>query len=166
MRRAFRLLLALPLAIPLAACAPTKAEPTDTASAKVDLAAEEQAIKDLNARWVRMIAAKDTAGIYELYASDALYMAPNAQALGGRPGVAKAWSGFYAMKGSSLSFRPTKVVVAQAGDLAYDVGTFTFGMDGPRGRIEDKGKYLTVWKKQDGAWRIAAEMYNSDLPAK
>lgn len=30
----------------------------------------------------------------------------------------------------------------------------------------DKGKFLTVWKKQaDGSWKIIRDMYNSDLPA-
>jgi hypothetical protein len=29
----------------------------------------------------------------------------------------------------------------------------------------DKGKYLTVWKKQaDGSWKVLFDMFNSDLP--
>jgi ketosteroid isomerase-like protein len=34
------------------------------------------------------------------------------------------------------------------------------------GRKQDRGKYLTVWKRQgDGAWKIAADAWSSDLPA-
>jgi len=29
----------------------------------------------------------------------------------------------------------------------------------------EKGKYLTVWKKQaDGSWKVIEDMFNSDLP--
>ena len=31
--------------------------------------------------------------------------------------------------------------------------------------VSDKGKYLTVWKKQpDGSWKVLLDIYNSDLP--
>jgi len=33
-------------------------------------------------------------------------------------------------------------------------------------KITDKGKYLTVYRKQaDGTWKAAADMINSDMPA-
>jgi len=166
MRRASCLLL-LPAAL-LAACARTKAAPSDTASATptVNLAAEEKAIRDLDAQWASAVANKDTAAVSKFYATDGLYMAPNAQALGGRAGAQKGWSWMVTMKDAGLTFGPTKVVVAQSGDIAYDIGTYTFQMNGPKGPVEDKGKYLVVWKKQDGQWKVAADMFNSDMPAK
>ena len=31
--------------------------------------------------------------------------------------------------------------------------------------ISDKGKYLTVWKKEaDDTWKVLLDTYNSDLP--
>lgn len=164
MRPAFRLLV-LPVVV-LCACAPSKAATSDTAAsaAKVDLVAEEKAIRDIDARWVSAVAARDTAAITKLYATDGLYMAPNWAALGGRAGAQKGWGMMFAAKDAALTFGPTKVVVAQAGDIAYDIGTYTFSMAGPKGRVEDKGKYLVVWKKQDGAWKIAADMFNTDMP--
>ena len=160
----------IPLVIvALVACSPTKAATDDTAAAapKVDLAAEEKAIRDLDAQWVNSVAAKDTAAISKLYATDALFMPPNMQALGGRAGAQKGWGGMFSMLGFGLTFGPTKIVVAQAGDIAYDIGTYTFTMTGPKGPVEEKGKYLVVWKKQDGQWKVAADMFNSDgVPAK
>ena len=158
----------IPLCVTLlAACTPTRAASDDStkAAAKVDYAAEEKAIRDLDAQWVNAVAARDTAAISRLYATDALYMAPNARALGGRAGAQKGWGDMFALPGAGLTFGPTKVVVAQAGDIAYDIGTYTFQMKGPKGPVEDKGKYLVVWKKQDGEWKVAADMFNSDLPA-
>jgi uncharacterized protein (TIGR02246 family) len=152
------------LAALVAACAPTRAADSDTgaAVAKVDLAAEEKAIRDLDAQWVRAVQAKDTAAIAQLYATDGLYMAPDYQALGGRAGAQKGWGMMFATPGAALTFGPTRVVVAQSGDMAYDIGTYTFSMSGRGGPVEDKGKYLVVWKKQDGAWKVAADMFNSD----
>jgi uncharacterized protein (TIGR02246 family) len=162
MRAAFRLAA---LSVLLAACAPSGAADRDSASAAstVDPAAEERAIRDLDAQWLRAVQAKDTAAISRLYAADGLYMAPNTQALGGRAGAQKGWGTMFALKGSALTFAPSKVVIAQAGDIAYDIGTYTFAMDGTGGRrTEEKGKYLVVWKKEDGGWKIAADIFNSD----
>lgn len=165
MRLASRSLL-LPVAF-LAACAPSKAADGDTArAARVDLAAEEKAIRDLDAQWASAVAAKDTARIAQLYATDGLYMAPNMQALGGRAGAQKGWGAMFALPGAALTFGPTRIVVAESGDMAYDIGTYTFSMNGRNGPVEEKGKYLVVWKKQDGQWKVAADMFNNDGPAK
>jgi ketosteroid isomerase-like protein len=29
----------------------------------------------------------------------------------------------------------------------------------------DKGKYLVLWKKEDGKWKLHRDISNSDLPA-
>jgi ketosteroid isomerase-like protein len=66
--------------------------------------------------------------------------------------------------GATLTWTPTLIRVANAGDLAYDLGTYTFSFDGPDGKVTDTGKYVTVWTKVDGQWKIAADIGNSDLP--
>jgi ketosteroid isomerase-like protein len=40
-------------------------------------------------------------------------------------------------------------------------------MSDPSGKpINDRGKYLAVWKKQpDGTWKCVMDIWNSDLPA-
>jgi ketosteroid isomerase-like protein len=32
------------------------------------------------------------------------------------------------------------------------------------GTIADKGKYIVVWKKEDGKWKLHRDLSNSDLP--
>lgn len=51
--------------------------------------------------------------------------------------------------GIALSWAQEHVEVASSGDVAWDVGTYTLGYDGPDGRVEDNGKYVVVWKKTD-----------------
>ena len=56
--------------------------------------------------------------------------------------------------------------IKHAGVLAYDVGRYTMSVPVKGGgRRQDRGKYLTVWRRQpDGEWRIAADTFSSDLP--
>ena len=59
------------------------------------------------------------------------------------------------------------VEVIGYGDLGYLRGTFsmTFSLPGLPTPIEEKGKFLLIARKQhDGSWKIAREIYNSDLP--
>jgi ketosteroid isomerase-like protein len=50
-----------------------------------------------------------------------------------------------------------------AGDLGYTRGTYELTLQDAAGQpTVDKGKYVTVWKKQaDGAWQVAADIFNS-----
>jgi ketosteroid isomerase-like protein len=33
------------------------------------------------------------------------------------------------------------------------------------GETTDKGKYVTIWRKQpDGSWKVVEDMFNSDIP--
>jgi ketosteroid isomerase-like protein len=58
--------------------------------------------------------------------------------------------------------------VMVSGDLAVETGTFAWTLQPKSGaEVKDKGKYLTVWKRQaDGSWKIVRDIDNSDLPAK
>ncbi len=50
--------------------------------------------------------------------------------------------------------------------MAYDYGWYTFAFDTDNGRVTDKGKYVVVWKKIGGTWKIKADIFNTNLPAK
>ncbi len=140
----------------LAACTPPPEPP--------DLAAEEQTIRDLDRRWVEAVASIDTMSIANLYTADGYFMPPNAPRVDGRDAIRSAWAGMLQGPNVSLTFQPTEIVVAQSADMAYDIGTYNLAMDGPEGRIEDEGKYVVVWKKVNGEWKVVADMFNSDKP--
>jgi ketosteroid isomerase-like protein len=46
--------------------------------------------------------------------------------------------------------------------MLAEEGIFTF-MDKDGNQI-DKGKYIVLWKKEDGKWKLFRDCYNSDLP--
>jgi ketosteroid isomerase-like protein len=66
-----------------------------------------------------------------------------------------------------LQFEATKADVAKSGDIAYTQGTYSMTMSDPKTKqpVTDKGKYVTVYKKQaDGSWKAVSDILNSDLP--
>lgn len=134
-------------------------------AAPADLAVEEQAIRDLDRQWVEAVAAADTMAIADIYAEDGYFMPPNALRVDGREAIRSAWAGMLGAPNVSLTFQPAEIRVAEAGDMACDIGTYALGMDGPEGRIEDEGKYVVVWQKINGEWKVLADIFNSDKAA-
>jgi len=57
--------------------------------------------------------------------------------------------------------------VMVGGGVAVETGTFEWMLQPKSGAaVKDKGKYLTVWKRQpDGTWKIVRDINNTDLPS-
>lgn len=126
---------------------------------------QEQLIRELDAKWVAAVAAKDVDAIARIYTVDGMFLAPNAPLVEGRKGIAEAWAGLLGLPGISFTFEPTRIEVSASADLASDVGTYSLAFDADGGRVEDQGKYVLVWKKVNGAWKVLADIFNSNLPA-
>jgi ketosteroid isomerase-like protein len=53
-----------------------------------------------------------------------------------------------------LKWKPDFIYVAEAGDLAYTYGKFTYAEYSPEDTVKAEGIFHTVWKKQtNGSWR-------------
>ena len=152
-------LRSLVAAVLLAGSAPASAFAADSA-------AEEQKIRALDQQWVAAVQAKDAAGSAGFYAADGALLAPNAPIAQGTAAVTAAWQSLLGMKNVNLTFAPTSIVVASGGDMAYDIGTYNLSFDSDKGPVKDAGKYVVVWKKVDGDWKVAAGIFNSNGPAK
>ena len=94
-------------------------------------------------------------------------MPPNNPLVTGKASVHALWKNILGAPGFAGGWKPLKVEVARASDLAYVTGTYEFGQNDATGKPGvDKGKYVEVWKKQaDGSWKCVADIFNSDLPA-
>ena len=125
-------------------------------------AADEQAIRQTNERWLALIRDHDAAAVSKLYASDGAMMAPGAPIAEGQPALEKAWGGLMQMPGFGLTFKADKIAVASGGDMALDRGTYLLSLTGPNGPTKDIGKYVVVWRNIDGQWKVAADIFNSD----
>lgn len=129
---------------------------------------DEAAIHETNAKWLELINTKNPEAIAALYAEDGMFLAPNAPKVAGRDAIKTSWTGMFQIPGVELVFATEKLIFSQGGDMAVDVGNYTFKA-GPEGaQSTDKGKSVVVWVKRDNKWLILSDMFSSDaapLPA-
>ena len=131
-----------------------------------DVQAEQKKIEELGNLWVAAVARKDVKAIANLYTTDGVFLPQNGPMSVGREAIGKAWTGLLQIPGVKLTFKPTRIDVSGAGDMAADIGAYKLSFDSKQGRVQDQGKYVVVWKKVDGEWKALADIFNTNLPAK
>ena len=163
------LLLLSVAALLLPACQAGEKPASNTAAANataaLDAGADEQAIRGQVDHWLKLVKAKDAAGIAALYAEDGAVMPPNGPIGKGHAAIQQTWAAMMGTSGFDLTFVPEQILVSSSGDLALDRGTYKLAV-APNGTAQtDTGKYVVVWRKIGGEWKAAADIFNSDLPA-
>jgi len=131
-------------------------------------AADEQAIRDTEAAWVKDFAAKDVDRVAAYYADDAASMLTNVPLMTGKDAILAGLKGALADPKFTLDFHPTKVEVSKGGDMAYSQGTYTYTETDPKTKkvLGGKGNYVEVYKKQaDGSWKTVEDIASDDAPA-
>jgi len=129
-------------------------------------AADESAIRDLDAQWSKTAMANDVEGTVSYYSDDASVFPPNVPIATGKEAIHAAWTSLLSPE-VSVSWQPGNVGVSRSSDLAYVTGIYQVTLKDPKGKppMADRGKYLEVWKKQpDGKWKTVADIFNTDLP--
>jgi uncharacterized protein (TIGR02246 family) len=136
----------------------TPAQPPDTR------AADEAAIRAAVIEWSKAAQSKDLNKAVSFYADDAMRFADKGPLAEGKDNIRTGWEQMLALPGPGLTFATTGVEVARASDMAYEYGTYDFGTKDKKGKIiDEKGKYVVVWKKQaDGSWKAAVDIDNRD----
>ena len=129
-------------------------------------AADEGALRDLDAQWSKAAAARNVDAAVSYYSDDATLLAPNAPAVSDKQSIRAAWSALLGPD-TSLSWQASKVEVARSSDLAYLMGVYQMTSKDAQGKpVTDSGKFVEVWRKQaDGNWKTVADIFNTDLPA-
>lgn len=145
MRRAIPVLVFVASAI-LAGCVP-----------RADVAVEEAAVRARAAQWLEYATARDAAGVASLFAEDAaLYWEDRPPTTGPEAIEAFMRRQFTENPAAEGSFAPDRIDVAASGDLAVERG----GYQSP----SESGRYLTVYRKVGGEWKVAADMSLSTSP--
>ncbi len=132
-------------------------------SRTADVAADAARIAALQRQSVQDLAARRMDAVSALYARNARMLRADAPAVRGRDSIAGAvrelaatWPAF------RHEFRTDSVMVGAGGDVAVVTGAYRFTPDSLHPAAFDVGKTLSVWTREDGDWRIAADMTNSD----
>lgn len=130
----------------------------------VDAAAEAAAIEAVDQQLLAAARSHDAAAFAAVFAPDGLLLFPNRPIVRGQEAIQQAIAPDFAMPGFSVTWEQSDLMLAASGDLAVSNGTYHLTFSLPDGPVEDHGKYMTVWRKVDGEWRVAADMTNTDVP--
>jgi len=126
--------------------------------ASTDIRAE---IVACNTRFVAAFGRGDAAALASLYTADAQLLPPHSDAVTGRDAIRAFWQGVIdlGLKGAVLD----TVEVEGVGETAIEVGRYTLRVAG--GLVADAGKYVVVWKREGGAWKLHRDIWNTSQPA-
>ncbi len=110
--------------------------------------------------WVERYLAHDAAGIAALYTEDAQLLPPDQEIISGRAAIQE----FFARTNpaGSAAIEIATVEAHVLGDYAHRQGSFL--LKTPDGGSVTAGKFLELWKKVDGEWRIHRDMWSANAP--
>ena len=106
---------------------------------------------------------KDTEKFLSYFAPDASMYPQGMPVATGTGAIRDTFTKISSMPGFSVQWTPTKADLSTTGDLGYTTGTYEMNMGG----AAEKGKYVTVWKKQsDNTWKVSDDIFNADAAPK
>jgi ketosteroid isomerase-like protein len=119
--------------------------------------AQKAKIEAVNAKWMELFNKGDFDGIGQLYTIDAIAFPPGAALVRGRAAIGAMWKGMAEQVANpKLTTLDVKRLSPSA---AREVGTFALTTKGPSPK-EISGKYLVLWQRVQGDWKLAADIWN------
>jgi uncharacterized protein (TIGR02246 family) len=123
--------------------------------------AARAAIDAANRQFVALFTKGDASSLAALYTQDAQVLPPNSDVVSGRAGIQKFWQGVMdsGVKGAQL----TTVELTPSGNTAHEVGRYE--LSGAGGKTLDSGKYVVIWKRDGGQWKLHRDIWNTNAAA-
>lgn len=126
----------------------------------LDEASMKKIVEDANLKYDQAFVSGDSVTAINHFTEDARVFAPNMEQLIGKSAIAPVLGQY--MKFGIKKFTDSTTRVFKAGEYIVEEGNYFFG--GDNNSTLDKGKYLCVWKKEDGEWRVGSNMWNTSMP--
>jgi len=133
------------LAVSAAACGPN-----------VNVDQERTALMSADREWSQTT--KDPDKFAAVFADGGSIYPPGMPMVTGGEAIKKTFGEMSKAPGFALSWTPAKADVAASGDIGHTAGTYEVTMGG----TTEKGKYVTAWKKVNGAWKVTDDIFNAD----
>ena len=111
-------------------------------------------------QWEAAARSRDASALAALYAEDAVGLYADAPAVQGRDSIRVTWERFF--RDNFIEVMPRRIDVAASNDLAYTTGRYQVRQATATGPLLEEGKYVQVWKKVNGEWRVVVDINNSD----
>ena len=115
----------------------------------------------LNGQWEAAFRQGDSMAIATLYTVEGQLLPPNSEPVTGRDAISGFWQG---VLGMGLSDVTLETLEAEAhDDTGVEVGRYELRTGD--GSVADHGKYVYVWKRVGGDWKIHRDIWASSQPA-
>jgi ketosteroid isomerase-like protein/quercetin dioxygenase-like cupin family protein len=124
----------------------------------VNVEQERTALMQRDRDW--SAAANETEKFLSFLTADASVYPSGAARLTGTEAIRKMHAGMTAVPGTSISWTPATATVSAGGDVGHTTGTYE--LKSPDG--VEKGKYITLWRKENGQWMATDDMFSPDGP--
>lgn len=148
--------IALFFAFFLALGACTKpAEPT----AAFDIEKAKTAITEVNQKMMEAVTKGDSSAFASLYHSQAIVMPANDEAVSGTEKITSSVGGLIR---TGMLLKLTTSSVWGDADLVVEEGGYE--MTDKSGTHIDHGKYIVLWKEENGQWKLYRDIWNSSMP--
>jgi len=133
---------------------------TDKQNKPFDIETAKKEIDEANREFIKLFNSSDSVGLANMFTIDGKSMEPNEPAFVGRSQIQTHYYNVMKMGANKLGLVTTGLWGDE--DMLVEEGEYTFmGEDGEQ---LDKGKYIVLWKMEDGKWKLFRDCYNSDLP--
>lgn len=129
-------------------------------SSEFDLEKVKAAIAESNKTYGTTFTTGDSTAFVSHYTSDACILAPNAPKMCGSAMLTAFFNEGYKMGIRNITLTTDEVSGCQA--EVIETGTYELLADSSKSL--DKGKYILVWKEEDGKWKMHRDIWNSDSP--
>lgn len=113
------------------------------------------AIDAANVAFKRALLKGDAIAVGNLYTPEAKIVAPGGDPVRGRAAITLFWKQI--IDSGLKHVTMTTSEVESAGDLAYEEGTIKLTASAGN---ESAARYMIIWKRNDGAWKIHREIWN------
>jgi uncharacterized protein (TIGR02246 family) len=124
---------------------------------------DQTAIRERTSEYAKAFNAKDVPQVLAVYTENSTFMPPNQPVLRGKDALKTFYDDLIKSGATDLKLDVTEV--SGHGPLAYQSGSYEMDVKPSSGpMVHDRGKYLFIARKLNGAWRYEYMVWNSDLP--
>lgn len=114
-----------------------------------------------NRRFMEAFGRGDATSVAQLYTSGAQLLPANSDIVAGTSAIQSFWQGVMEMGIQQVILETREVETHD--DTAYEVGRYALEVAG--GQRADTGKYLVIWKRDGGSWKIHRDIWTTSQPA-
>ncbi len=128
-------------------------------SPTIDVAAEREALLEADRAFARETAARGVEGWLDFHLEDAHNVPAAGPAVVGHAAIREGMTAFLADTTQVFTWEPVFAETAADGSLGFTYGDWST-TDLSTDSVTSRGRYLTVWKKHDGEWKVTADIGN------